>query len=72
MALASAIGFFAILYNHATGGTLPAWSSLMVVMMVIGGAQLLGLGIIGEYLGRIYKEVKDRPHFMFAKLLVGR
>lgn len=44
----------------------------MVVMMVIGGAQLLGLGIIGEYLGRIYKEVKDRPHFMFAKLLVGR
>ena len=44
----------------------------MVVMMVIGGAQLLGLGIIGEYLGRIYKEVKDRSHFMFAKLLVGR
>ena len=63
MALASLIGLLAILYNHATGGTLPGWSSLMVVMMVIGGAQLLGLGIIGEYLGRIYREVKDRPHF---------
>lgn len=63
MAFGSLIGLFVILVDHARGGTLPGWSSLMVVMVVIGGAQMLALGIIGEYLGRIYREVKDRPHY---------
>lgn len=71
MAFASLVGLFVILYVHAAGGTLPGWSSLMVVMMVIGGVQLLALGIIGEYLGRTYKEVKDRPHY-HVREITGR
>jgi len=46
------------------GRDVPGYASIMVVMLFLGGMQLLSLGIIGEYLGRLYMESKGRPNFI--------
>ena len=51
---------FAIV-QHFSGRTIPGWTSLLVTVLLLGGIQLLSLGIIGEYLARIFNESKARP-----------
>lgn len=63
MASLSCLGMVAIVINYLLGGTIQGWPSLMVLITTIGGVQLLALGVIGEYLGRVYKEVKRRPRY---------
>lgn len=46
------------------GHTVPGWSTLMGSIWLIGGLQLFCLGIIGEYIGKIYQEVKNRPRYL--------
>lgn len=46
---------------------LPGWTSLMVVVLFLGGIQLLAVGIVGEYIARIYEEVKNRPVYLVAR-----
>ncbi len=46
------------------GVDVPGYASLMVVVLLFGGLNLLSLGVIGEYLGRTYTEVKGRPLFI--------
>lgn len=46
------------------GRTIPGWTSLALVGLFFGGIQLFIIGIIGEYIGRIYEEVKKRPHYI--------
>ena len=53
------------------GRHVPGWASLMVVILLVGGAQLVCLGIIGEYIGRIYDEVRHRPLYLVRAELVG-
>lgn len=48
---------------YCQGNTIPGWTSLLVSVWFIGGAILLALGIMGEYVGKIYKEVKRRPRY---------
>lgn len=48
----------------AQGIDVPGYASTMVVLLLLGGAQLLCLGIIGEYLGRIFKQTKGRPNYL--------
>jgi hypothetical protein len=51
------------------GFTVPGWSTLMASIWILGGLQLLALGIIGEYIGKIYVEVKARPRYIVEELL---
>lgn len=55
------------LYAHLTGHTIQGWTSLLVSLWFIGGAVLTAIGVIGEYIGKIYKEVKRRPRYFVEK-----
>lgn len=59
-----------IVYNTTVhGNPTPGWSSLICVSLFLGGIQLLGLGVIGEYVGRTYSEVKQRPVYIVKRRL---
>ncbi len=51
------------------GTVVPGWASLMVSIWVIGGVQLIALSLIGEYVGRVYSEVKRRPKFIVEEYI---
>ena len=53
----------------ATGATILGWASVICSVWAIGGLILLSLGIIGEYIGKIYLETKGRPRFLIRELL---
>ncbi len=56
---------FFMAYKLAGGrGIIPGWTSLIVAVLFLGGLQLLAVGILGEYIGRIYEEVKHRPLYL--------
>lgn len=54
---------------HFTGQTVHGWTSTIVSIWAIGGLQLLAIGIVGEYIGKIYLETKERPKFIIEKVL---
>jgi dolichol-phosphate mannosyltransferase len=66
--LASGVGFCLMIWALVSALVLdkvpPGWASLAVMVLFFGGVQLIVLGIMGEYLGRIFEEVKNRPHFV--------
>ena len=55
------------LVEHFLGNTVSGWSSLMCVVLFLGGVQLLCVGVLGEYIGKIYAEVKRRPRYLIAE-----
>lgn len=63
-------GVYAIV-GKLLGANVTGWTSLVLSLWFIGGVQLLALGLIGEYIGKIYKEVKQRPLFVIEKALDG-
>jgi len=71
-AMASLLGFvlivWALLSKIIYGATPSGWTSLAVMMLFFGGIQLIVLGIIGEYVGRIFDEVKNRPHYLIEQV----
>lgn len=70
--LFSLVSVFVALYgllSNLFGYTVSGWTSLIVSIWLIGGVQLLALGLIGEYIGKIYKEVKRRPRFIIEEYL---
>ena len=56
-----------VLYQRFTSEIVPGWASITLPIFALGGIQLLILGIIGEYIGRLYTEVKERPLFIVKK-----
>jgi dolichol-phosphate mannosyltransferase len=66
--LVSAIALAYMIYlliARLFGGTpIEGWTSTVVIVLFLGGVQLLSLGVIGEYIGRIFEEVKHRPHYI--------
>ena len=67
-----AIGILMLIYSvvqHFLGNTVSGWSSTMVSIWAIGGLQILSMGVIGEYVGKIYMEAKARPKFIIENFL---
>ena len=60
------------LYEHLIGHTIVGWTSLLVSLWFIGGAILTAIGVIGEYIGKIYKEVKRRPRYFIEKQITQK
>ena len=57
------------LIRHFMGATVPGWTSIILSVWAIGGLQLLAIGIIGEYIGKIYLETKQRPKYIIDEYL---
>lgn len=57
------------LVRHFMGATIVGWTTLMVSVWAIGGLILLSLGVVGEYIGKIYLETKARPRFLIEQFL---
>lgn len=79
--MAFALGFFAFLVSifmlcycivqRVSGNTVSGWASLGVSIWAIGGLQMLMLGVVGEYIGKIYLEVKHRPKYIIESLTLN-
>jgi glycosyltransferase involved in cell wall biosynthesis len=71
IAAAAAFSIYAI-YMRIESGTVPAgFTASLLVMTLLSGVQLLFLGVIGEYLGRVYAEAKGRPTYVVAEIVGG-
>ena len=72
----TAIGLFTVLLGLvgiiwaiimvAIHNTVAGWASLACIIMFLGGVQILSLGVIGEYIGKIYLETKQRPRYIIS------
>ena len=69
LALALLLTAYALISWIANGATPQGWTSLMVVVVFMGGVQLLMLGIIGEYIGRLFEQSRGRPTFMIDRIV---
>jgi dolichol-phosphate mannosyltransferase len=63
-AVAFIYGVYAILMKLFSNQAIPGWASVLVSVLFIGGVQLIVLGIIGEYIGKLFMESKKRPHYI--------
>ena len=66
-ALLSVVLIIYALVSFFTGNTVPGWSSNLISVCLIGGIQLISLGVIGEYIGKIYMETKHRPRYIIGE-----
>lgn len=67
------VSLFMLLYTawqYFSGATIQGWSSLMVSIWFLGGVQLIGLSVIGEYVGKVFNEVKGRPRYIIKDNLL--
>ncbi len=68
----SSVSLLMLLYTliiYLAGKTVTGWSSLILSIWFLGGLQLLAIGVIGEYIGKIYKETKQRPRYIISETL---
>ena len=66
----SLVAFALIVYalvSYFTGNVVSGWASSLIVTCFLGGIQLISLGVIGEYIGKIYMEAKARPRFIISE-----
>ena len=56
------------LVRHFAGATVTGWSSTICIVLFLGGVQLLCVGVLGEYIGKIYAEVKRRPRYLISEM----
>jgi len=65
--LAFLVGVYEVTLRIFTGYNLPGYTSTIVAILFLGGVQLITIGILGEYVGRIYDEIKGRPLYLVAE-----
>lgn len=64
------VSFILVIWSivrELTGGTVPGWASMTCIIAFLGGVQLVCMGVLGEYIGKIYMEVKGRPRFIISE-----
>jgi dolichol-phosphate mannosyltransferase len=71
-ALLGLVGVVLTLIDWFVGKTVQGWASVMIVILVLGGIQLVMIGILGEYLGRLYIEAKRRPLYIVSDIRRGK
>lgn len=69
IAVCSVIALLYALISKLCGAAVSGWTAIVVSIWLLGGIQLLCLGVIGEYIGRIYSEVKQRPKYIIDQFL---
>lgn len=57
------------LVSWSLGATVAGWTSLMVIVLLIGGVQMIAIGVLGEYIGRLYMQGKQRPLFVVDEVI---
>ena len=67
VSLISFIGIIWAIINAILGGTVAGWASIVCIVCFMGGVQLICLGVIGEYIGKIYMETKARPRYIISE-----
>ena len=60
-------GLWIVAKTMIFGVDVPGWSTLAVAILLLGGIQLISIGVLGEYLARVFTEVKGRPGFIIAE-----
>ncbi|MBE6762355.1 MAG: glycosyltransferase family 2 protein [Ruminococcaceae bacterium] len=65
--ICSVIAFIYTLISYFTGNTEPGWASLIISIWFLGGVQLAAIGLVGQYVGKIYVESKERPRYNIEK-----
>jgi len=65
--IAFAFGMFVVARTFFFGRDLPGYASLITVVLFLGGVQLIGLGVLGEYIGRLFSEAKGRPVYIIRE-----
>ena len=58
-------------WSYYSGRVVPGWTSLILSIWFLGGVQLIAIGLVGQYIGKIYIEVKNRPRYNIEKILTG-
>ena len=58
-----------VLISYIFGSVEPGWASMMISVWFLGGVQLISVGLIGQYIGKIYMEVKHRPRYNIETFL---
>ena len=60
------------IYQFFIGNVISGWASTIVIISFLGGVQLLSIGLLGEYIGKIYMETKNRPRFIVGERTYDR
>lgn len=64
-------GIYMVIETLLHGNDVPGYPSLIVIILILGGIQLIAIGVLGEYLGRIFNETKQRPLYFINEYLPG-
>ncbi|MBE6958733.1 MAG: glycosyltransferase family 2 protein [Ruminococcaceae bacterium] len=66
----AALSFIGVIWSVVValcGASVPGWASMTSIICLLGGVQLVGIGVLGEYIGKIYLEVKGRPRYIISE-----
>jgi len=68
-AISFLLGIWFLIRKLTVGFPVQGWASIVVIVLFLGGVQLITIGLLGEYLGRIYDEVKQRPLYVIGRVV---
>lgn len=67
VAILSFVGVIYALISYLRGDVIDGWASMTCIICFVSGIQMISLGVIGEYIGKIYLETKQRPRYIISE-----